>query len=210
MEIHFYGANCIRITDKKINIVVDDNLQKLGVKSATQTDDIVIFTQDKEIQPKDNFLINGPGEYEIAEVSIRGVPAKAYLNKKNKQLITMYSIQMDGFSVGVTGNIHPDLSDEQLETLGLIDILVIPVGDGDYTLDANAATRLVKRIEPKIVIPTHYADDALKYEVAQAPLQKFLNEMGISDVQKEESLKVKGFEFGDKTKVIVLNRTVAK
>jgi L-ascorbate metabolism protein UlaG (beta-lactamase superfamily) len=110
----------------------------------------------------------------------------------------------------VLGHIYPDLSDEQLEQFGLIDILVIPVGGNGYTLDATGATQLIKKMEPKIVIPTHYADSAIKYEVSQAELQVFLSEMGVSDPERMNSFKAKASELGDKTRVIVLNRLSAK
>ena len=127
MEIHFYGANCVRLVDKKISMVIDDNLDSLGLKPATKADDVSLFTLDKEPKNIGRFLIDGPGEYEISEVSVKGVPAKAHIDAEGLRS-TMYNIEFQGFSVGIIGHVHPDLSDDQLENLGLIDILIILFG----------------------------------------------------------------------------------
>ena len=203
MEIQFYGANCIRLNNKKASLVIDDNLAALGLKTVIQPDDIVLFTLNNETTDQGRFLINGPGEYEISEISITGIPARAHIDEDGMRA-TIYNLQVQDLSIGVLGHIYPDLSDEQLEQFGLIDILVIPVGGNGYTLDATGATQLIKKMEPKIVIPTHYADSAIKYEVSQAELQVFLSEMGVSDPERMNS------ELGDKTRVIVLNRLSAK
>jgi hypothetical protein len=73
------------------------------------------------------------------------------------------------------GNIRDE---DQLEALGVVDIVIIPVGGGGYTLDPTAAADLVRQIDPKVVIPIHYADSALKYEVPQDSLQTFVGELG--------------------------------
>ena len=40
MELSYFGANCLRITTKKAQIVIDDNLNKVGLKSITKPTDI--------------------------------------------------------------------------------------------------------------------------------------------------------------------------
>jgi L-ascorbate metabolism protein UlaG (beta-lactamase superfamily) len=92
--------------------------------------------------------------------------------------------------VAVLGNIDPKLSEDQLEGIGVIDILILPVGGGGYTLDATSAASLVRQIDPKVVIPVHYADDALKYEVPQDTLETFVKELG-APVETAARYKVK-------------------
>lgn len=206
MEIQFYGANCVRLGNKKVSVVVDDNLASLGLKSVSTAEDIAIFTLDKNTSTQNRFVIEGPGEYEISEVSVRGIPAQAHLDDSGLRS-TMYSIQILGFSVGIIGHVNPNLSEEQLEKLGLIDVLIVPVGGSGYTLDAVGAASLVKKIEPKIVIPTHYADSAISYEVPQADVGLFLKEVGVSEVEKLGVLKLKESDLSDKTRVIQLERS---
>jgi L-ascorbate metabolism protein UlaG (beta-lactamase superfamily) len=100
----------------------------------------------------------------------------------------MYRVEIDGTRIGIIGNIDGKLTDEQLEGLGVLDILIIPVGGNGYTLDATSASSLIKMISPKIVIPVHYADKQLKYEVTQSELDPFITELG---APVEETVKYK-------------------
>jgi L-ascorbate metabolism protein UlaG (beta-lactamase superfamily) len=205
MEIQYFGANCVRLSDKKASVIIDDNLVGLGLKKVTKPEDISIATLDKSKNADGSFSIVGPGEYEVSDISIIGIPARAHLDVDGKRS-TMYKIQIQSFNVAILGHIHPDLTDEQLEELGVVDILIIPVGGNGYTLDANAAAHLIKKIEPKIVIPTHFADKGISYEVPQAELSLFTKEMGITEYETLDFLKIKVTELGEKTRVIVLNR----
>lgn len=206
MEIQFYGANCVRLTNKKVSVIIDDNLTSLGLKSVTRPDDIAISTDHDTLESSAKFLINSPGEYEISEVSIKGIPAEQQ-TERGVIKSTVYSIEMQNYTVGVIGHINPDLNDEQLEALGAADVLTIPVGGNGYTVDAVGAVRLIKKIEPRIVVPTHYADSAIKYQVPQVELQVFLKEMGLDSSTKPlDSLKVKDAETNGKTTGIVLKR----
>jgi L-ascorbate metabolism protein UlaG (beta-lactamase superfamily) len=82
--------------------------------------------------------------------------------------------------------------------------LIIPVGGNGYTLDAVGAAQLIKKIEPKVVIPTHFSDKKINYEVPQAEIELFLKEMAVSEPEKVSVLKIKETDLGDKTRVVVL------
>ena len=84
--------------------------------------------------------------------------------------------------------------------------MILPVGGMGYTLDATGAASLVRKIEPKIVIPTHYAEKEVTYEVPQAELTAFLGEMAAQDAETLDVFKLKESELGDKARVIVLKR----
>jgi L-ascorbate metabolism protein UlaG (beta-lactamase superfamily) len=100
----------------------------------------------------------------------------------------MYRVEIDETHIGIIGNIDGKLTDEQLEALGVLDILIIPVGGNGYTLDAIGASSLIKMIGPKFVIPVHYADKHLQYEVPQSEIEPFILELG---APVEETIKYK-------------------
>ena len=206
MEIQYYGANCVKITDNKNSVVIDDNLTSLGLKKVASSSDIILYTRSNP-DNEEGFLINGPGEYEIADLSIKGIATKAHIDQ---EMVTLYSINIDDYNIGVVGHIDANLSDDQLEELGIIDVLLIPVGGHGYTLDAEEAVSIIKKIEPKIVIPTHYADNSIKYEVPQAEIDEFLKALGVSDPEQRDSLTLKEKELNDNPKVIVLKRRESK
>ena len=207
MELQFFGANCIRLTSRKLSIVIDDNLNKYGLKPVATAKDIVLTTTDEIETPKETrFTINQPGEYEVAEISIEGIPARSHMDEAGKHSTTMYKILMDGVRVGVTGHIHPDLTDSQLEALGTLDVLFIPIGGNGYTLDGVGAHKIIKDVEPKVVIPTHYEDAKFNFEVPQAPLDEVLKTIALEPADRLDVLKMKNFDLGEGTKLIVLHR----
>ena len=104
------------------------------------------------------------------------------------------------------GHIYPDLNETQLEELGRVDVLIIPVGGNGYTLDSLGALKLIKKIEPKIVIPTQYADKALKYEVPAQNLEDALKGLTMEPKETVPKLKIKPGDFDDTTSLVVLER----
>ncbi len=207
MEIQYFGANCIRLSTKKAHITVDDNLVELGQKSVIKKDDIALFTAAHGDAPTNTKLtIDQPGEYEVSEISLQGIAARGHLEEAGKHNATIFKIVADDIRVVVTGHIYPDLNDTQLELLGRIDILIIPVGGYGYTLDGIGALKIIKKIEPKIVIPTHYDEKGLKFPVPQAPLEEALKGMAMEPQEKLAKLKIKPSELTDTTRLIVLER----
>lgn len=206
MELQFYGANCIKISNKKVSVVIDDNLASLGGKSVASTKDIVLSTGLVDLPKETHFTANSPGDYEVSDISIQGIPARSHMDEEKKHSATMYRIIFEGVRIGVTGHVHPDLSDSQLEDLGTIDILFIPVGGNGYTLDGLGAQKIIKEVEPKIVIPTHYDAKGLNFEVPQTPLNDAVKSLGMEISETLDSLKLKNTEFGEGTKLVILNQ----
>src|SRR2546430_11566135 len=138
MEIQFHGANCITISGKQARITVDDNWSDLGGKSVTKAGDIVLFTglHTNDAAQSARLVIDQPGEYEVAEVSVFGIAARNHMDEADVKTATMYKIVVDDIRILVTGHIYPELSDAQLESIGVVDVMVVPVGGNGYTLDA--------------------------------------------------------------------------
>ena len=210
MEIKFFGADAIRLQTKKAGVVIDDNLSSLGQKPITKESDLSVFTlrQDKSDIPKNAFYVDRPGEYEAMNVSIQGIAAQAHTDEPGKKSATMYRLVIDDFKVGVVGHIYPDIDDEQLERLGMIDVLLIPVGGNGYTLDAAGALKIIKKIGPSIVIPTHYKDSKIKYEVPQGGLEEARKVLSMEPAEELDSLTLKSREFAEGTRLIILKNSL--
>lgn len=207
MEIQYYGANCIRITTKKATIVIDDNLADVGLKSITGQNDISFRTSP--LVPKHEiarFSVDTPGEYEIAGASIKGIAARAHMDAPDKNTAVIYTITAGDAKVAVIGHIYPELSEEQLEQIGMVDVVIIPVGGNGYTLDGMGALSIIKKVEPKVIIPTHFADKATKYEVPQQELADALKGLAMEPVETISKYKTKSVEPADITALVVLER----
>lgn len=208
MEIQFYGANCVRLTTKKATIIIDDNLDKLGLKSVTKSTDIVLFTSDQKGQIKlpNPVIIDSPGEYEVSDTSLQGIAARAHMDEEDQKTATIFKIIGEDIRVVVAGHVYPELSEDQLEALGTADVLIVPVGGYGYTLDSVGALKLIKKIEPKIIIPTHFADTDINYEVPQQSLEEALKGLAMEPKETVPKLKLKPGEMGDIAQLIVLER----
>lgn len=189
MDISFYGANCVELSTKQLTILVDAALSQVGLKDKTAKDAVYMTTQESFLPAQaDGVMVDGPGEYEIKDVSIVGVPAKRAIDHGDEKNATMYRIAAGDVAIAVVGHVAVPLSEEQLEALGVIDVAIVPVGGGGYTLDAHQATTVIRQLDPKVVIPTHYADPAVSYEVPQMDLEPFLKELA---AQHETTAKYK-------------------
>jgi L-ascorbate metabolism protein UlaG (beta-lactamase superfamily) len=207
MEIQYYGANCLRLVTKKAHITVDDNLAELGQKAVTKAGDSALFTLTHGVPAVETkIIIDQPGEYEVSDVSIQGIAARAHIDEADKRTATMFKIVGEDIRVVITGHIYPELSDEQLEAIGMVDVLIVPVGGNGYTLDSVGALKIIKKIEPKIIIPTHYDEKGLNFPVPQAELEDALKGLAMEPKETVAKLKVKPSELGDTTQLIILEK----
>lgn len=209
MQIDFFGANCLRVKTNAVSLVFDDNLASLGSKSVTTDKDVACITNDQLIdQPSPAKLVfNMPGAYEVGGVRLVGIAAGAHMDEPDKPLAaTVYKgiIDESRLSFLVVGHISPGLDDTQLDLIGHVDVLMIPVGGYGYTLDATAATEIVKKTDPRLVVPTHYQQSGLKFPTPQAPVDDFVKATGLASTQVEGTLKIKRSEFGDQPTIAII------
>lgn len=191
MEIEYKGGNGLAIKSSLINITIDPKISLIGLKDIKVTDTLEIVTETSlAIDGDQKILIDGPGEYEVSKVSVKGIAAKKYRDESGAKF-TIYRLEISGFRVAVLGHCTETLDESQLEAIGVVDILAIPVGGNGYTLDAHQAAKLVNQIDPRVVIPVHYADKAIKYDVDQDDLAGFLKELGAQEHEVVEKLKLK-------------------
>lgn len=215
MEITFLGHSSFKIKSKAATLVTDPFDPKMvGIKFPSTEADIVTVSHAHEDHSNigaitgNPMIISGPGEYEIKEISILGFPSfhddkKGAERGKN----TIYVIEVEGIRICHLGDLGEDLSDQILEDLGDIDILMIPVGGG-FTVSPGKAVEIVQAIEASIVIPMHYAEEGLNKENFKglSPVDVFLKEVGLT-VERLPKLSLKQFEIDPETqKVVILDR----
>lgn len=206
MEIEYKGANCVVITTKKATLTIDPRLSLVGLKDIEPKDAIALSTQPEFGLKNSAVAIDRPGEYEVSNISVVGVPAKRAIDHEDVYRATMYRIATGEVTIAVIGHVTTPLTEEQLEGLGVVDVVIIPVGGNGYTLDAHQAVATVRQLDPKVVIPTHYDDSAVKYEVQQMELEPFVKELG-AERETMTKWKVKNGIIPDTLQVVELTRT---
>lgn len=190
-DIEYKGGNTVVIATKKSKLITDPKLSVVGLKDIEPKNMLSLATEARfEVPSSDAILqIESPGEYEVGDFSIKGIAAQRHLDSAGTNA-TVYRVEVGEARIAIIGNIDPKLTEDQLEAIGVVDIIVIPVGGNGYTLDATSAANLVRQIDAKVVIPVHYADSALTYEVPQDDFEVFHKELG-GAVETLDKLKVK-------------------
>ncbi len=209
MELEYKGGNCVVITYKKDQFVTDPKLSNIGLKDQGADAAVQLLTQPLFAAPaKDTaMVVDGPGEYEVNNCSIWGIAANPHTSPEGARTATMYKIGLDDISIAVIGHVAAKLDEGQLEAIGVVDVLVVPVGGYGYTLEPKQAVDMVRAIEPKIVVPVHFAEEGVTYEVPQAPLEDFLKELGTPAEEPVAKLKLKAGLLPEKLTVCQITRT---
>jgi len=192
-EIEYKGANSVIISTKKSTLVTDPKLSLVGLKDVSTKDAVELATEARFALNSENARLNieGPGEYGVAEFDIKGIAAQRHLDSESDPLIsTIYRVEINDTRIAIIGNIYEKLSEAQLEDIGLVDVLILPVGGSGYTLDATGAASITRTIDPKVVIPVHYADAGINYEVPQDVVETFVKELG-APVEELPKFKLK-------------------
>jgi L-ascorbate metabolism protein UlaG (beta-lactamase superfamily) len=200
-KIYWAGQSCFEISvsnskDHEANIVIDPYDEKTGLKLPNLSADILLVTHQHHDHNNikavkgDPFLIEGPGEYEVKGVFVQGIPS-FHDDKEGKERgqNTIYVLEAEEMRFCHLGDLgQKQLTDEQLEKIDGVDVLMIPVG-GEYTIDSSEAQKIIGQIEPKIVIPMHYA--LTKGDSKLDDVSKFLKTMGKPSVVPQDKLIVK-------------------
>ena len=181
--------------DQSASVVIDP-FSDIGLKTPNFDADILLISHNHpdhnsvESVKGSPFLIDGPGEYEVKTVFVQGIDSwHDDVEGKERGKNTIYTIEAEDIRFCHLGDFgQKELTNEQLEKIGTIDILMIPVG-GEYTISSSEATKIVGQIEPKIVIPMHYELPKLKFKLDD--VGKFLKAMGKNSIDPVDKLNIK-------------------
>ncbi len=216
MQIIWHGQSCFQITVNQAKngqrtIVIDPFDETLGLRVPKLEADILLVTHSHHDHNNvkavggNPFLISGPGEYEAEDIFIQGIPAFHDKAKgKSQGENTCYTIEAEEIRLCHLGDLgQSELTEQQLQALGEIDILMVPVG-GIYTIDGEGASKIISQIEPKIVIPMHYSLPKLKIKLEG--IEKFLKVMGKKEIESLGKLSIKQKELPrEEMEIVVLN-----
>ena len=190
MYLTWFGQSCFKLQDKLgpdgVTVVTDPFDPKFTGLSLGKLDaDIVTISHQHQdhnylaaIKGKP-LIITTAGEFERRGIFIEGVDAAHDAkNGSERGQVVIYRIDLDGLSVTHLSDLGiGSLDNKQLEKLAGTDILLIPVG-GKYTIDADQAVAVVNQLEPRIVVPMHYALPNLKFPLE--PVDKFIKALGLT------------------------------
>ncbi len=194
MIITYHGVDFFKVSFGNTTLAVNPVSKDSKIKAARFGSDITLVSLSSPEHngadvtsrgDKESFLINGPGEYEVQGVFIKGFLSRSNYGGSEK-INTIYTVSLEGMNLGFLGALsEKDLSAEAKEALDGIDILFVPIG-GDGVLDPATAHKLSVQFEPKLIIPSHFG------EVGQAnALKVFLKEAGEEGLKSVDKLTIK-------------------
>ncbi len=211
MDVTWLGHGCFRLRGRGAAVVTDPYPPAIGLKLPRLDADLVTVSHEHENHNytqivREAYEIRGPGEYEVAGVSVIGVPSfhdsdKGATHGRN----TIYLIEIDDVRICHLGDLGSALDDAEAEAISAADVLLVPVG-GRTVINAAQAAQVVRQLEPRFVVPMHYAIPGLKLELDT--LDRFLKEMAVTAAEAQPKLSVQASSGEYETKVIVLEPKV--
>jgi L-ascorbate metabolism protein UlaG (beta-lactamase superfamily) len=204
MQIHYFGLSSFKIITRDATVITDPFDKKSGLTAPRGSAEILILSEKNNPLYSatsgisgEPFLVEDPGEYDVKGVTITGLPLL-----QGDRYITAYLIESEDIKILDLSHISEfNMNQDDLEALGEIDILIVPVG-GKGVLDASVAAKVVNEIEPKIIIPSHYQIPGL--DVPAEKIETFIKEMGGKSETMEKLLLKKKDLAADQVKLIIL------
>lgn len=189
MDITWLGHACIRVRTRQTALVMDPCDKTSGFDIGRPAADIVTVSNPSPLHSHvrgvrgDPITIQGPGEYEIGGVQITGVSTYLAPPEEDAQAErnTAFVLESEDLRLVHVGGLGAPLTAEQIEQLSSADVLVLPIGGGS-ALEADEAARVVRALEPSLVIPVHYPT-AGAGDGDQEALQKFATSVGLEPVE---------------------------
>jgi L-ascorbate metabolism protein UlaG (beta-lactamase superfamily) len=202
MEITYIGLSCLRLRGRDVQVLVDPPATTLPGLARSHPD-IVVRTEGETVtehlrpRPGHAQEVGGPGEFEVRGVTVHGLPSGP---------TTIMRIVIDEVCVAALGRLDRQLTEEEVDELGRVDVLAVPVGGVD-ALGAVAATKVVNAIGPSIVIPVRYRSSLVAGSGDYEPLDRFAKEMGLTDevLPTQPKLSLTGaMGPAEETRVVIL------
>ncbi|MFW5885004.1 MAG: MBL fold metallo-hydrolase [Patescibacteria group bacterium] len=189
MIISWYGHSCFKIQTKprrggeEVVLFTDPFDKSIGLKPPQGNADIVTVSHDHfdhnntKAFKGNPFVVDAPGEYSIQDISIEGIESfhdKSQGQERGRN--TIFTIKSEDIKICHLGDLGHKLSQDQVEAIGEVDVLMIPTG-GKYTLDSKEAEEVIGQVDPKIIIPMHFKIPGLNLDINGS--EKFSNEFGV-------------------------------
>lgn len=209
MRIKWFGHSCFKISgDRDIKIVTDPFDASVGYKIPRTDADIVTVSHshfdhsNSDIVEGSFELVSKVGNFQIKDINIKGI-ASFHDNKggslRGDNIIYTYSV--DGIKVCHLGDLGHILDSKQLDEIGGVDVLLIPVG-GNFTIDAKEAVEVVNLLKPSIVIPMHFKTPLVDFPIDT--VEVFLQKMGGGEKLPSQVIEINKDDLMRQKKVYVL------
>jgi len=171
MKIAWHGHSCFEIHNGLTVVLDPHDGRSIGIKPPVVRADICLLSHDhfdhncSRIVRGDPTVIREPGERTVKGLKVLGIPTFHDTEGGAKRgRNTIYRFEMDGISFAHCGDLGHELDAKQLEALGKVDILFVPVG-GVFTIDGATAQKLISKVRPRVAVPMHFRFGGLSVSI---------------------------------------------
>jgi L-ascorbate metabolism protein UlaG (beta-lactamase superfamily) len=172
IEVEWMGHSTFQITSSKGTRILTDPHGAFDLPRPTLPQHIVTTSHQHgphnsvHMAPGTPVILHGltPGgenwqkiSTTIRDVSVYMVPAyhdKSQGMQRGKNAIFVFRV--DDICIAHLGDLGHVLTPAQLKLLGKIDVLLVPVAGGMFTVTPEEAVEVTKQVNPRIAIPEHY------------------------------------------------------
>ncbi len=213
MDINWYGFSCFRLRERRVTAICDPLSRKAtGIQLPKMQADIVTISNDSSANLQDRGsvggkpkVLRGPGDFEVKQVLVTGMPTS-----RNGTRNVAFFLDFAGLTVGHLGELGQVPASAGGEELGDIDVLLAPVS-GPHIPDVSRIAEVISQLDPRIVVPMQYRHEGLRSEQSDSlePVDRFLKELGISDPDVTDTLKLTKSSLPEETQVVLLRPTGA-
>jgi L-ascorbate metabolism protein UlaG (beta-lactamase superfamily) len=214
MIIQYYGDFCFKIITKPEGratedvVIWTDPLPKgAGLRSPVGEPDILLLSHNADeysVKSDKTTVLDMPGEFAARGVTLSGYGTFTEAASKTPQFNTTFIFDTEGMQVGFLGNLGAEPTPETLDRFSGVDILFVPV-ESKNGWDLKTAVAIVKKIEPKIIIPMHFAQKGLTVKDLSTA-DSFIEALGgKSEAQSKLNIKKKDIET-EFMKVVILEK----
>jgi hypothetical protein len=214
MIIQYYGDFCFKITTKPEGratedvVIWTDPLPKgAGLRSPVGEPDILLLSHNADeytVKSEKTTVLDMPGEFAARGVTLSGYGTFTGDPSKNPVFNTAFILDTEGMQVGFLGNVGYEPNPDVLDRFSGVDVLFVPIESKDGW-DIKTAVAIVKKIEPKIIIPMHFAQNGLTLKDLVAPTTFIEALGGKSEAQSKLNIKKKDIE-AEFMKIVILDK----
>jgi len=209
MKIKWLGQSAFQIQSNS-DLVMDPYGPKVGELPSELSADVVTvshqhfdhnYTKGVSGNPQ---IIDGPGQFSVKGFEIKGI--KSFHDDENgtkRGENTIFRISAEGLTLCHLGDLGHLLTPEQIQEIGSVDILMIPVG-GHYTIDADEAVRVVSQLNPKIVLPMHYKPENWPLDLPIAGVDKFTELIGWKVIEQADEFEINESNLNSISNLVVV------
>lgn len=161
MRVDYLAHSCFLLTHRGFRVLFDPYSPQIGYPAPR------VYSQDLIVISHDHSDHNALDAVSGSATVVRGIASRTYGPLKlsgsigwhgleeSAEPVSLTLLEWDGLRLAHFGDIGRPLDGEQEKMFSQLDLLLLPCG-GHYTIDGPQAAQMVKKLQPKVVVPMHY------------------------------------------------------